>query len=184
MHKSGFITNQVNAQASPLVPKDLRIVSSHLWRRHLSSGQCSSSLKWYKVHMREKQNLCEARHFILALPMTLGGRHLWKKESSQVCPLLLYVSNHHLPLVSAKVLLPAVLDSAYLPSLFLPWESHKEYEEQKDRTLKDELLRSVGAQYATGGQWRNNSRKNEGMEPKQKQHPVVDVTVDRSKLML
>ena len=43
---------------------------------------------------------------------------------------------------------------------------------QKDRTLKDELPRSVGTQYATGDQWRNNSRKNEGMEPKQKQHPV------------
>ena len=47
---------------------------------------------------------------------------------------------------------------------------------QKNRTLKDELPRSVGAQYATGDQWRNNSRKNEGMEPKQKQHPDVDVT--------
>ena len=45
---------------------------------------------------------------------------------------------------------------------------------QKDRTLKDELPRSVGAQYATGDQWRNNSRKNERMEPKQKLHPVVD----------
>ena len=53
---------------------------------------------------------------------------------------------------------------------------------QKDRTLKDELPRSVGAQYATGDQWRNNSRKNEGMEPKQKQQPVVDVTGDRSKV--
>ena len=53
---------------------------------------------------------------------------------------------------------------------------------QKDRTLKDELPRSVGAQYATGDQWRNNSRKNEGMEPKQKQHPVVGVTGDRSKV--
>ena len=53
---------------------------------------------------------------------------------------------------------------------------------QKDRTLKDELPRSVGAQYATGDQWRNNSRKNEGMQPKQKQHPVVDVTGDRSKI--
>ena len=53
---------------------------------------------------------------------------------------------------------------------------------QKDRTLKDELPRSVGAQYATGDQWRNNSRKNEGMEPKQKQHPVVDVTGDGSKV--
>ena len=53
---------------------------------------------------------------------------------------------------------------------------------QKDRTLKDELLRSVGAQYATGDHLRNNSRKNEGMEPKQKQHPVVDVTDDGSKV--
>ena len=53
---------------------------------------------------------------------------------------------------------------------------------QKDRTLKDELPRSVGAQYATGDQWRNNSRKNEGMEPKQEQYPVVDVTGDRSKV--
>ena len=49
---------------------------------------------------------------------------------------------------------------------------------QKDRTLKDELPRSVGAQYATRDQWRNNSRKNEEMEPKRKQRPVVDVTGD------
>ena len=47
---------------------------------------------------------------------------------------------------------------------------------QNDRTLKEECPRSVGAQYATGDQWRNNSRKNEGVEPKQKQYPVVDVT--------
>ena len=47
---------------------------------------------------------------------------------------------------------------------------------------EEELPRSVGAQYATGDQWRNNSRKNEGMEPKQKQYPVVDVTGDRSKV--
>ena len=53
---------------------------------------------------------------------------------------------------------------------------------QKDRTLKDELPRSVGAQYATGDQGRNNSRKNEEMEPEQKQHPVVDVTGDGSKV--
>ena len=53
---------------------------------------------------------------------------------------------------------------------------------QKDRTLKYELPRSVGAQYTTGDQWRNNSRKNEGMEPKQKQYPAVDVTGDRSKV--
>ena len=53
---------------------------------------------------------------------------------------------------------------------------------QKDRTLKDELPRWVGAQYATGDQWRNNSRKNEDMAPKQKQHPVVDGTGDRSKV--
>ena len=53
---------------------------------------------------------------------------------------------------------------------------------QNGRILKEELPRSVGVQYATGDQWRNNSRKNEGMEPKQKQHPVVDVTGDRSKV--
>ena len=53
---------------------------------------------------------------------------------------------------------------------------------QKDRTLKDELPRSVGAQYATGEEWRNNSRKNEEMEPKQKQHSIMDVTADGSKV--
>ena len=53
---------------------------------------------------------------------------------------------------------------------------------KKDRTLKDELPRSVGAQHITGYQWRNNSRKNEGMEPKQKQHPGVNGTGDRSKV--
>ena len=53
---------------------------------------------------------------------------------------------------------------------------------QKDRTLKDELFMLVGAQYATGDQWRNNSRKYERMEPKQKQYPVMDVTGDRSKV--
>ena len=53
---------------------------------------------------------------------------------------------------------------------------------EKDRTLKDEFPRSVGAQYATGDQWRNNSRKTEEMEPKQKQHPVVDMTGDGSKV--
>ena len=53
---------------------------------------------------------------------------------------------------------------------------------QKDRTLKDELPRSVGAQYATGVQWRNKSRKNEETEPKQKQHPLVDMTGDGSKV--
>ena len=53
---------------------------------------------------------------------------------------------------------------------------------QKDRTLKEELSRSVGAQYAVRDQWRNNSRKNEEMEPKQEQHPVVDVTGDGGKV--
>ena len=56
----------------------------------------------------------------------------------------------------------------------LKWQNH--------RILKEELPRLVGAQYATGDQWRNNSRKNEGMEPKQKQYPVVDVIGDRSKV--
>ena len=53
---------------------------------------------------------------------------------------------------------------------------------QNDRILKEELPRSVGAQYATGDQWRKNSRKNEGMEAKQKQYPAVDVTGDGSKV--
>ena len=58
----------------------------------------------------------------------------------------------------------------------------KSMKRQNDRTLKDELPRSVCAQYATGDQRRNNSRKNEEMEPRQKQHPVVNVTVDGSKV--
>ena len=58
----------------------------------------------------------------------------------------------------------------------------KSMKRQKDRTPKDELPRSVSAQYATGEQRRNNSRKNEGMEPKQKEYPAVDVTGDRSKV--
>ena len=53
---------------------------------------------------------------------------------------------------------------------------------QNDRILKEKIPRSVGAKYATGDQWRNNSRKNEGMETKQKQYPILDVTSDRSKV--
>ena len=64
-------------------------------------------------------------------------------------------------------------------ALRTPWTVWKK---QNDRILKEELPRSVGAQYAIGDQWRNNSRNNEGMEPKQKQHPVVDVTGDTSKV--
>ena len=64
-------------------------------------------------------------------------------------------------------------------ALRTPWTVMKR---QNDRILKEVLCRSVGAQYATGDQWRNNSRKNEKTEPKQKQHPVVDVTGDRSKV--
>ena len=52
---------------------------------------------------------------------------------------------------------------------------------QNDKILKEELPRSVGAQYAIGDQWRNNPRKNEGMAPKQKQYPVVDVTGDKAR---
>ena len=63
------------------------------------------------------------------------------------------------------------------PLLENPMDSMKK---QNDRILKEELPRSLGAQYATVDLWRNNSRKNEGMEPKQKQYPVVDVTGDRS----
>ena len=58
----------------------------------------------------------------------------------------------------------------------------KSMKRQKDRTLKDELPRSVGAQYATAEEWRNNSRKNEEMETKQKQHPILDVTGNGSKV--
>ena len=58
----------------------------------------------------------------------------------------------------------------------------KSMKRQNDRTLKEDLHRSVGSQYATGDHWRNNSRKNEGMEPKQKQYLVVDVTGDISKV--
>ena len=58
-----------------------------------------------------------------------------------------------------------------ITSAFLPWEPHEQYEKQNDRILREKLLRSVGAQYATGDQWRDNSRKNEGKEPKQKQYP-------------
>ena len=54
---------------------------------------------------------------------------------------------------------------------------------QKHRTLKDELPRSVGAQHATGDQWKNNSRKNKGMEPKQKHHPVVGMTVIEARVI-
>ena len=53
---------------------------------------------------------------------------------------------------------------------------------QNDRILTEELPRSVGAEHATGDEWRNNARKNEGMEPKQKQYPVVDVTSDKNKV--
>ena len=67
-------------------------------------------------------------------------------------------------------------------SVFLSWEPQEQHERQKDTTLKDELPRSVGVQYAIGEEWRNNSRKNDEMEPKQKQHPVVDVTSDGSKV--
>ena len=62
------------------------------------------------------------------------------------------------------------------------WEPHEQYEKQNDMTLKDELPRLVGAQYATGEEWRIDTRKNE--ETKQKQCPVVDVTGDASKVML
>ena len=67
-------------------------------------------------------------------------------------------------------------------SVFLPGEPHEQYDKAKIMTLNDELPRLVVAQYATGDQWRNNSRKNEGMEPKQKQHPVVNGTGDGSSI--
>ena len=82
---------------------------------------------------------------------------------------------------SGKILSTGEGNVKPLPYSFLenPMNSMKR---QKEWTLKDELPRSLGAQYATGDQWRNNIRKNEGIEPKQKQHPVVDVTGDGSKV--
>ena len=67
-------------------------------------------------------------------------------------------------------------------SVFLPWDPHEQYEKAKRYDTKDELPRLVGVQYATGEKYRTNFRKNEEMEPKQKQHPAVDVTGDRSKI--
>ena len=67
-------------------------------------------------------------------------------------------------------------------SVFLSWEPHEQYERQNDRILKEELPRSVGAQYATGDQWRNNFRKNEERKTEQNQHSVVDVTCYGSKV--
>ena len=64
----------------------------------------------------------------------------------------------------------------------MPWEPCEQYERQKGMRLGDELSRMVGAQYAMGEEQRNNSRKNEEMKPKQKQHPAVDVMNDRSKV--
>ena len=67
-------------------------------------------------------------------------------------------------------------------SIKKPKKTNKQKKTRKNRTLKDDITRSVGAQYATGDQWRNNSKKNEEMEPKQKQPPVVDMTGDGSKV--
>ena len=92
-------------------------------------------------------------------------------------------NTYHLTWVSLTLdvgyLFPAAPAKHSHHSLDRPMNSMKR---QNDRILKEELPRSVGAQYATGDQWRNNSRKNEGMEPKQKQYPVVYVTGDRSKV--
>ena len=66
--------------------------------------------------------------------------------------------------------------------IILALRTPEQTKRQKDRTLKDELPGSVGAQYATGNKWRNNSRENEEMEPKQKHHSVVDVTGAGSKV--
>ena len=70
----------------------------------------------------------------------------------------------------------------YRLSVFFPENPVNSRKRQNDRISKEELPRSLGAQYATGDQWENNSRTNEGMKPKQKQYPVVDVTGDRSKV--
>ena len=69
-----------------------------------------------------------------------------------------------------------------ITSVFLHWEPYEQYEKAKRYDTEVWTPRSLGARYATGDQWRNNSRKNEGMEPKQKEYPAVDVTGDRSKV--
>ena len=84
------------------------------------------------------------------------------ERSDRMCPLEKGMANHF-----------SIL------ALRTPMNSMKR---QNDKILKEELPRSVGAQYATGDQWRNKSRNNEGMEPRQKQYPAVDVTRDRSKV--
>ena len=66
--------------------------------------------------------------------------------------------------------------------VLLPWEPHEQYEKAKRYSTERWTPRSVGVRYAIGDQWRNNSRKNEETEPKQKQHPIVDVTGDGSKV--
>ena len=110
-------------------------------------------------------SLCHASFHIprLYLPVTPGVSWLETGVSLTECgPLEKGMANHF-----------SIL------ALRTPWTVMKR---QNDRIPKEELPRSVGAQYATGDQWRNNFRKNEGMEPKQKQYPVVDVTDDRSKI--
>ena len=86
------------------------------------------------------------------------------------------------PLSAPTVLLEKAIAKANHFSILALRTPMNSMKRQKDRTLKDELPRLVATQYATGDQWRNNSRKNDEMEPKQKQHPVVDVTGDRSKV--
>ena len=93
-------------------------------------------------------------------PPRTGGS--WGRELTECGPLKEGTANHF-SILALRIL----------------WNSKKR---QNDRILKEELPRSVGTQYATGNQWRNNSRKSEGMEPKQNQYPVVDVTGDRSKI--
>ena len=69
-----------------------------------------------------------------------------------------------------------------MTSVFLPWEPHEEYEKAERYDPKDKVSRLVGVQYSKGEEWRNNSRKNEEMKPKWKQHPGVDMTGDESKV--
>ena len=98
------------------------------------------------------------------------------EQESQALDLLHLLEAH---LIECGPLEKGMANHFSILSLRTPMNSMKR---QNDKILKQGLPRSVGTQYATGDQWTNNSRKNEGMEPKQKQHPVVDVTGDRSKV--
>ena len=109
------------------------------------------------------------------------GQRPWLKSKRESCNPRWYNLSEEGSFAQNKFL-KGVIDCPFVYSLSLFENPINSMTRQKERTLKDELPRSVCAQHATGEQWRNNSRKNEETEPKQKQHPVVDVTGAGSKV--